>query len=342
MVSPIKLKLGLDIEPTLKYEADSDILLPHNGTIEPRLEDYGDRDILLPLNISTSDKFLNSSNYFTVSDSSNASLKLSNFRTQKLTKTESKTFANPTTTEAKSVDEFQESLNLFPSKSPDAIYAPGAKITEPESFLSSGSKWAQPGGKNTTVTITYSYSNLLNGKLSGGLSNSQITGIIREAVGLWSIYAPLNFVEVADSGPAPSDSSYAAGSYPQIRFGTHYIDGSNNVLAHGYYPSSTTEGLAGDIHFDSSETWKASPSGGFDLLEVAVHELGHALGLNHEPTQTAIMNPYYGGRYSGLGTAFLFQDDINGIRDIYGIRDLLSIRRWATRQGGFWDAQQWL
>ena len=149
-------------------------------------------------------------------------------------------------------------------------------------------------------------------------------------------------MEVSDSGPAPSDASYIAGNSPQIRFGTHNIDGSRNVLAHAYYPYSTTDGLAGDIHFDSSETWKASPSGGFDLLEVAVHELGHALGLDHESTQTAIMNPYYGGRYSGSGSAFLFQDDINGIQDIYGTYSLLTMQRWATRQGGFWDAQQWL
>ncbi|MBN4005224.1 matrixin family metalloprotease [Nostoc sp. LPT] len=196
------------------------------------------------------------------------------------------------------------------------------------------------------MTITYSYSNLLNGNLPGGLSNAEITEIITEALGLWSKYAPLNFVEVPDSGPAPSDSSYSAGSYPQIRLGTNYIDGSGddsgNILAYTYPPYSTTDGLAGDIHFDSSETWNPSLPGGFDLLEVAVHELGHALGVRHESAQTAIMNPDYGGRYSGLGTAFLFQDDINGIRDIYGTRDLLSAQRWGTGQGGFWDTQQWL
>ena len=32
----------------------------------------------------------------------------------------------------------------------------------------------------------------------------------------------------------------------------------------------------------------------------------------------AIMNPFYGARYNGLGTAFLLQDDINGIQAIYG------------------------
>jgi len=197
----------------------------------------------------------------------------------------------------------------------DGIYAPGTKIKE-ERFVDSGSKWSQPGGKGTPVTITYSYSNLLNGSLPGGLNSLQIKGIVQEALGLWAKYAPLNFVEVNDSGPSPSDTGYSAGTYPQIRLGTHYIDGNSNTLAHGYYPGSS--GLAGDVHFDIGDTWKNKPSGGIDLLEVTVHELGHALGLNHESTQTAIMNPYYGSRYSGTGTAFLYQDDINGIRNIYG------------------------
>ncbi len=46
------------------------------------------------------------------------------------------------------------------------------------------------------------------------------------------------------------------------------------------------------------------------------------MGLNHEPTppagNNAIMNPFYGSRYSGPGSAFLLPDDQNGIKAIYG------------------------
>ena len=77
-----------------------------------------------------------------------------------------------------------------------------------------------------------------------------------------------------------------------------------NTLAHAYYPPPNGDGLAGDGHFDNGNTWDVSPSGGaIDLLEVAVHELGHSLGLGHEPAppsgQNAIMNPIYAARFSG-------------------------------------------
>ncbi|HUG90136.1 MAG TPA: matrixin family metalloprotease, partial [Planctomycetaceae bacterium] len=192
-------------------------------------------------------------------------------------------------------------------------------------FSVSGWKWSQPGGLGSDVTITYSFSNLLDGGLGGGLSAGQLQAAVEEALALWAAVAPLNFVEVVDSGPLPtsSDTSYFADSHPDIRFGHHYIDGGSgaNVLAHAYFPYGS--GLSGDVHYDNSNTWTLNPATGIDFLEVTVHELGHALGLNHEPMPssgglTAILNPYYGGRYNGLGTAFLFQDDINGIQAIYG------------------------
>src|SRR5262249_13041777 len=60
-----------------------------------------------------------------------------------------------------------------------------------------------------------------------------------------------------------------------------------------------------------------------DLLEAATHEIGHALGLAHEPPpsqggENAIMNPYYGGRFHGLHTGFLYPSDVHAIDALYG------------------------
>lgn len=142
---------------------------------------------------------------------------------------------------------------------------------------------------------------------------------------LWATYAPLNFVEMEDSGPAVNDSdyypSYPASSYPQIRIGQHDLTSSSggNVLAHAYYSWDQSYGLSGDIHFDNKDTWSDGPFSGYDFLEVATHEIGHALSIMHEESgPTAIMNPYYGSRFSGLGTGFLFADDIAAIQGMYG------------------------
>ena len=181
-------------------------------------------------------------------------------------------------------------------------------------------KWAQPGGLGSQVTITYSYSNVLNGQL-GGLGAGTVKAAIQEALSRWAAVAPLRFVEVPDSGPAISSTNYVKGTTPMIRFGSLAIDGPSGIVGYGYYPGGA--GLSGNIAFDNAEHWTTNPATGIDLLEVAEHEIGHALGLAHEPPPSAgghqaILNPYYGSVFHGLGTSFLFADDINGIRALYG------------------------
>ena len=174
----------------------------------------------------------------------------------------------------------------------------GSRFENVSFFNAGGSKWSQPGGRGNPVNITYSFSNLLDGGLNG-ISAEQAEAAIEEAFAEWANYAPLNFTEVQDS------------SNVQIRIGYDYIDGSSNTLAFAYFPGSSN--ISGDITFDSGERWNTSL-----FLETAVHEIGHSLGLDHESGTNAIMNPTIQNRYSGLGSAFLYQDDINGIRNIYG------------------------
>jgi len=53
---------------------------------------------------------------------------------------------------------------------------------------------------------------------------------------------------------------------------------------------------------------------GTNLLQVAVHELGHSLGLEHSSDDSAIMAPFYKKYTPDLK---LDQDDIDRIRSIY-------------------------
>ena len=79
-------------------------------------------------------------------------------------------------------------------------------------------------------------------------------------------------------------------------------------MAREYFPQD------GRVHFDEGETFTDSTARGTSLLFTAVHEFGHALGLEHSQVKNAIMYPSYS---KGMA-ADLDRDDINGIQAIYG------------------------
>ena len=69
---------------------------------------------------------------------------------------------------------------------------------------------------------------------------------------------------------------------------------------------------------ESSTTTPTSPGpaleGYYDLETVALHEIGHILGLGHSSVEGAIMYPYIS---SGATKLDLHHDDIHGIRALY-------------------------
>ena len=130
------------------------------------------------------------------------------------------------------------------------------------------------------------------------------------AFSAWSVVANIIFVEVLDSDH-PWDAAGAAGD---IRIAGHGFDGPSGTLAHGYYPPANGVSAAGDVHFDEAELWELGFGGvGFDIFQVAAHEIGHAIGLAHTEVPDSLMNPFYTEAFSGLQA-----DDIAGAQFIYG------------------------
>lgn len=169
-------------------------------------------------------------------------------------------------------------------------------------FVATGGRWA-------TTDLTYTFS-----EFSPDLNPALCRQAVHQAFSTWAGWTRLTFRE----GPA-------ATAHIIIRFvtGDHGdgfpFDGSSGVLAHAFFPGTPPAAptpIQGDTHFDEAETWTLNVppgAGQIDLTTVAIHEFGHALGLNHSPVAGAVMQAFYGGP-----RRVLHSDDVSGITSIYG------------------------
>ncbi|KAB1219277.1 Metalloendoproteinase 1 [Morella rubra] len=86
------------------------------------------------------------------------------------------------------------------------------------------------------------------------------------------------------------------------------FDGAGGILAHAFAPTD------GRFHYDADEQWSVGARpGAFDLETVALHEIGHLLGLGHSSVEGAIM---FSSISPGV-TKGLHGDNIQGIRALY-------------------------
>ena len=185
----------------------------------------------------------------------------------------------------------------FPGKWGSPVFGTGATVTY--SFMATGTSCAAEFA-GCTITDLAAF-------MPAGFG-----GAITAAFAAWSAVADITFVLVADDGAAFN----AATTSGDIRLGGHIFDGPNGTLAHGFFPPVNGATAAGDIHFDIAESWVLGfPGPGFDIFQVAAHEIGHAIGLDHTLVPSSLMNASYSEAFSGPQA-----DDIAGAVFIYGPR----------------------
>lgn len=150
---------------------------------------------------------------------------------------------------------------------------------------------------------------------SMGLSQQEVESGLETALNAWAAVADITFTQT--SSPNRHNS---------IDFDFISIDMDGSTLAQAYYPDDVNrEPTAGDVEFDTGETWEIGNGEGgraFDLVFVAVHEIGHSLGLEHSNAFGSVMRATI-----SPSQAFkrLADADIEAIQSIYAATTSLSL-----------------
>ncbi len=157
--------------------------------------------------------------------------------------------------------------------------------------------------------LTYSI-----GQMGGIVPFGVMRGIIEAACKVWSDASALTFRETMSQGHLRF--SFGADEHGDgFPFDGEHIGNGGLVLAHAFRPDFPDPNLAGEVHFDSDERWSSDticPPSRKDLLTVAIHEIGHALGLRHVGDTDSVMFRGYQGVRRKLAST-----DQTSIRSLY-------------------------
>ncbi|KAK7252339.1 hypothetical protein RIF29_36204 [Crotalaria pallida] len=139
-----------------------------------------------------------------------------------------------------------------------------------------------------------------------------VKGVFKNAFDRWSNVTTITFRETTSYASANIKIGFYSGDHGD----GEPFDGVLGTLAHAFSPTN------GRFHLDMAEDWVATGdvtasdlSNAVDLESVAVHEIGHLLGLGHSSVEEAIMYPTITARTRKVELA---NDDIQGIQVLYG------------------------
>ncbi|MCK2053175.1 matrixin family metalloprotease [Methylobacterium sp. 37f] len=137
---------------------------------------------------------------------------------------------------------------------------------------------------------------------------ASFVGVIQAAFAAWSSYADIAFQQVVST--VESDIDLTLNS----------IDGLGKVVGNATYSYSGQRLQSVTVAFDSGEGWHTAKgrvvsNQNVDLSAVALHEIGHAIGLDHYNAKPEVMNAILDPTISSLAAG-----DIAGVQALYGAR----------------------
>ncbi|XVF60401.1 hypothetical protein PTKIN_Ptkin08bG0042800 [Pterospermum kingtungense] len=189
-----------------------------------------------------------------------------------------------------------------------------ADIINGTTRMRSGKKRNHPSGSKSVHTVAHytffqgepkwpaSKSHLTYAFLAG--TRADAINPVAKAFQTWAANTHFSFSRIEDYVNADIKVGFKSRDH-----GDGYeFDGPGGTLAHAFAPTN------GRFHYDADEPWSVNAiPGTFHLETVALHEIGHLLGLGHSSVEGAVM-------YSEIRdgeTKGLHGDDIQGIKDLY-------------------------
>ncbi|GLJ44467.1 hypothetical protein SUGI_0933040 [Cryptomeria japonica] len=162
----------------------------------------------------------------------------------------------------------------------------------------------------SSSNLTYAFSSTIGSVQSPILSEQDIRSAMAAAFYTWAAVVPLSFKEVDSFEDAMIKIEFLEGEHGD----GWAFDGVLGILSHAFAPED------GRFHLDRAEIWtvslqRTSSSDAVDLQTVALHEIGHLLGLDHSNVPHSIMFPSLPPR---VVRRFLSEDDTMGAAALYG------------------------